>query len=283
MLFRPLELSDRAWIEKCRNADVQPFSALTFPSLLTWAETYGMTIGGDEDFYVIRSQHDKAYYMPCGREDKCAAFMEETARTERPARFVYATEAQAEALEKRGWKHLYRADLSEYILSTPALALSPGFPVTHSFRYKCRHFSKISPYTVREISFEDEPRLRKIAADAALPSAPVGPGDELVLSFELSHLRELGFRGVLVETEEGPAAFFLGYERDQKIFTLTMFRREELISPDVTAVCIHEFAKVLLPQYPLIDIEEDLGLDGLRREKTLLSPVDLLKVYEVLK
>ena len=70
MLFRPLELSDRAWIEKCRNADVQPFSALTFPSLLTWAETYGMTIGGDEDFYVIRSQHDKAYYMPCGREDK---------------------------------------------------------------------------------------------------------------------------------------------------------------------------------------------------------------------
>ena len=155
MLFRPLELSDRAWIEKCRNADVQPFSALTFPSLLTWAETYGMTIGGDEDFYVIRSQHDKAYYMPCGREDKCAAFMEETARTERPARFVYATETQAEALEKRGWKHLYRADLSEYILSTPALALSPGFPVTHSFRYKCRHFSKISPYTVREISFEE--------------------------------------------------------------------------------------------------------------------------------
>ena len=52
---------------------------------------------------------------------------------------------------------------------------------------------------------------------------------------------------------------------------------------EVTAVCIHEFARVLRDRYPLLNVEEDLGLDGLRQAKELLSPTDLLKVYEVRK
>ena len=104
-----------------------------------------------------------------------------------------------------------------------------------------------------------------------------------MLAFELAYYEMLGFRGVLVETEAGPGAFFLGYERSPEMFTLTMFRRDAALSKDVTAVCVHEFSRILRPKYARINIEEDLGLNGLRTEKMLYSPVDFLKVYEVLK
>ena len=76
--FRPIELTDRAWVEACRDIRVNPFTALSFPSLYSWKDTYGFAIGGDADFFVIRSQHDKAYYCHCGDVHKCRAFIEET-------------------------------------------------------------------------------------------------------------------------------------------------------------------------------------------------------------
>ncbi len=282
--FRPVRMEDRPWIERCTGLCRQPFTALSFPSLITWASTYGMTIGGDEDFFVIHSQHDKGYYAPCGDPDKCLAFMEEKARKENPARFVYVSEVLVEALQARGWSILYRADLSEYILNTEALALTEGHYISHSYRYKVRHFVKDYPYRAKEITPEDMPVLRRIQAGAADPAETQGgPTDAEVLAFELDYFRELGFRGVLVETEAGPGAFFLGYEQKPGVFTTTMFRREETLPKDVTAVCLHEFSRILRPAYPRINIEEDLGLAGLQTEKMLFSPTDLLKVYEALK
>ena len=62
-----------------------------------------------------------------------------------------------------------------------------------------------------------------------------------------------------------------------------MTRRDSALPAEVVSVCVHEFAKMLADRYPLINIEEDLGLEGLRRAKTLYSPVDLMKVYEAVR
>ena len=281
--FRPLRTEDRGWIGRCAAASGYPFTALTFPSLAAWADTYGLKVAGDEDFFVIRSRHDKGYYAPCGDPEKCMAFMEETARKEHPARFVYVAEQNVRKLAERGWEVLFRSDLSEYILSTAALALEPGKAISHSFKYKCRHFAKEHPYRAREVFPADAGRLREIAEKAADPANQRGPEDGLVLEYELEHMEELGMRGVLVETEAGESAFLLGYEGQPDSYTMTMFRRSEGLSRDVTAVCFHELARLVGDRYPRTNIEEDLGLAGLRTEKMLYSPVDLLKVYEVLK
>ena len=63
---------------------------------------------------------------------------------------------------------------------------------------------------------------------------------------------------------------------------MTMTRHDPTLPPEITTICIHEFASVLNRKYPFINVEEDMGLEGLRRAKMLLSPVDFLKVYEVL-
>ena len=281
VFFRPIQMEDRAWMERCMTICPPLFTSLTFPSLMTWAATYGLAIGGDADFFVVRSQHDKGYYCPCGDVEKCLAFMEDRARREQPVRFVYVPEALTGQLAAGGWSILYRADLSEYILSTKALALTEGHFISHSYRSKVRHFIRELPYRSREITPEDLPALRRIR-DLTAASAGEGP-DADVLSFEIEHFRALGLRGVLLETEAEPGAFMLGYPQRPGVFTATMVRRTDALPKEALAVCLYELSRMLLPDYPLLNVEEDLGLSGLRTEKTLFSPTDLLKVYEAFK
>lgn len=281
--FRPLRVEDGEWIRRCTARSGWPFTALTYPSLMAWAESYGLTIGGDEDFFVVRSRYDKGYYAPCGEAEKCLAFMEAAAEREQPVRFVYVAEETARKLAERGWNMLFRPDLSEYILSSDALALEPGRVISHSYKDKCRHFARVCPYRAREAGPGDTEALRRIAETSANPVVQTGSGDEPALAYELAHMEELGLRGMLVETEAGGGAFLLGYESRPDCFTITMFRRSAGLSRDVLAVCLHEFGKLLRGRYPRVNIEEDLGLEGIRTEKMLCSPVDLLKVYEVVR
>lgn len=258
-----------------------PFSALSAVSLVTWAETFGLTVAGDDDFFVVHSRYDKGYYAPVGAPGRCAAFMEEMAEKEHPVRFVYMTEPDARALAAKGWNMLFRADLSEYVLSAPALSLAPGTVITESFHTKCRRFARqFGGYRVTPVTRENLGRLWEISeryrnAQDSLPS------DQAVLETELTLFDLLNLQGMILTVPDGREAFILGYENTPEMFTMTMTRHDPSLPREITAVCIHEFASLLPSRWPLINVEEDMGLDGLRRAKQLLSPVDLLKVYEV--
>lgn len=281
--FRPLVPEDLPWLRRCRDAAAQPFTALSPVSLVTWAETYGLTVAGDEDFYVIHSRHDRGYYAPAGRPEQCAAFLEAAAGAGTPARILYVTEAQARVLEEKGWRRYFRGDLSEYIAASDVLAGKPGTVISESFRRKCRKFSRaFEGYRVTPVTADHLDRLREVS-DRYLDAQDSMPSDQAVLETELEHFEALGLRGILLTMPDGREAFILGYENTPEMFTMTMTRHDPALPPETTAVCIHEFAAVLGGKYPLINVEEDLGMDGLRRAKMLLSPVDFLKVYEVLR
>ena len=279
--FRPLLPEDLPWLNRCRDAADHPFTALTGVSLISWARTYGLTVAGDDDYFVIHSRHDDGYYAPVGSPEKCAAFMEKTAAEEKSARFMYVKETDAQALARKGWSVHFRADLSEYIVSSDRLAMAPGTTVSESFRRKCRKFVQtFGEYGITPVSAENLGSLWDIS-EMYRDAQDSMPLDQTVLDTELERFEELNLQGIILTLPDGRGAFMLGYGNTPEMFTLTMTRHDPGMPPEVTAVCIHEYASLLRGRYPLINVEEDMGLDGLRRSKMLLSPVDLLKVYEV--
>ena len=68
-----------------------------------------------------------------------------------------------------------------------------------------------------------------------------------------------------------------------EMFTMTMVKHSLSLPMLMTPVCVHELACMLADRYPYINIEEDLGLEGLRRAKQLYSPVKQLEVYEAVR
>lgn len=279
MDYRPLEIEDRDRVEKCRNYQLNPFTALTFTSLFTWRKEYGLEIAGDEDYFVIRSRHDNAYFSPCGDKEKCRTFIEQNVKPGES--ILYLTKEQAEALGD-GWEIRKRDDLSEYVCATPALALKEGFHMSHSFKDKCRQYKKRHPYEVRKMTINDLPLIIRIARDWE-EADPEGGGDLQALEEEICFYSEITLNGVIVTTENGGHAFIMGYENTPEMFTMTMVKHDLDLPLLMTPVCVHELACALVDKYPYINLEEDLGLEGLRRAKQLFSPIKQLEVYEAVR
>ena len=279
MDYRPLTMEDRDRVDKCRNNQLNPFTALTFTSLFTWRKEYGLEIAGDADYFVIRSTHDEAYFCPCGDGDKCRAFLEEQVKP--GERVLYLTKEQAEALGS-GWDIRLREDLSEYICATPALALREGYHMSHSFKDKCRQYKKRHPYEVRPLTKDDLPMMIRMAREWE-EADPEGAGDLQALEEEIRFYGEMTLCGVMITTENGGHAFIMGYENTEEMFTMTMVKHDLDLPLLMTPVCVHELARMLEDKYPYIDLEEDLGLEGLRRAKQLYSPIRLMEVYEAVR
>ena len=181
MEYRPLTMEDRDRVDKCRDAILNPFTALTFTSLFTWRKEYGLEIAGDADYFVIRSRHDEAYFCPCGDPEKCRAFLRDEVKS--GERVVYLTREQAEALGD-GWDIRLREDLSEYICASPALALREGYHMSHSFKDKCRQYKKRHPYQVRPLTKDDLPMMIRMAREWE-EADPEGAGDLQALEEEI--------------------------------------------------------------------------------------------------
>ena len=279
MEYRPLTMEDRDRVDKCRNNQLNPFTALTFTSLFTWRKEYGLEIAGDADYFVIRSRHDEAYFCPCGDGDKCRAFLEEQVKP--GERVLYLTQEQAEGLGS-GWDIRLREDLSEYICATPALALREGYHMSHSFKDKCRQYKKRHPYEVRPLTKDDLPMMIRMAREWE-EADPEGAGDLQALEEEIRFYGEMTLCGVMITTENGGHAFIMGYENTEEMFTMTMVKHDLDLPLLMTPVCVHELARMLEDKYPYIDLEEDLGLEGLRRAKQLYSPIRLMEVYEAVR
>lgn len=276
MVFRSLRLEDQAWITACRDVNEHPFTALSFASLYSWRVNYGFTVAGDRDFFVIHSEHDGGYYCPCGDPKKCRGFID---ALEGPAKLLYLTQTQAQELEGRGWSVRHRADLSEYILSTAAQALRAGH-VSKSFRDKCHHFKNRLAYSTHAIGAADLPFLRASLRELRDDPRENAIGDFHVLSALIENYDALALRGLLLESGQRDFAYILGYENTPDSFTVSIGKHSPGLPPETPVVMIHELALMLDGEYPLLNLEEDLGLEGLRRAKELQSPVAHLEVYE---
>lgn len=240
-----------------------------------------MTIAGDSDFFVVRSWHDNAYYCPCGDEEKCRRFIEDTLTEERGARFLYLTREQSLEMQRKGLCILMRDDLSEYIAELDSLALRDGHHASNSYKMKVRHFQKNTAFTVRPVTERDLPLLDEIVRNGAVNGA--SHEDDKVFRTEIAHFGLLRLEGCLLETRAGQRAFILGYPDTEETFTMTMTKHDGSLPAQVTAVLVHELALQLSGKYRLINLEEDLGIPGLRRAKLLYSPADRLNVYEAIQ
>lgn len=279
MDFRPLRLSDQAWMTACRDTQAHPFTALSFPSLFTWRNAYRMRVAGDEDFFVVHSVYDGGYYSPCGENEKCRAFLD---ALDAGSRVLYLTQEQAAELAAKGWTIRHREDLSEYISSTQALALHGGH-MSNSYKVKCRHFGRDYSYHTHLIGKADEALLLRFLKDLESGANDEDFHDLKVLEAEIAHREALNLRGLVLETDNGRKAFILGYENKPDMFTMSMSKHDPQLPPETMTVCVHELAMALEAEYSFVNLEEDLGLEGLRRAKELYSPIDHLRVYEAVK
>lgn len=200
-MFRPITLNDKTWMDRCRSSSLNDMTVLSFPAVYTWQSTFGLTVDGEDNFYVIRSEADRGYYYPVGEREACRAYVRslmEDPRTDpcsgtasaagsaspvlssdtasagsaSPAlssapgslKLLYVPEQELEWLEEQGFEISCEQNTSEYVYSSRSLALLDHGSGTN-YRVKVKHFSRDYVWNSRPLVFPgDEALLREKTA-----------------------------------------------------------------------------------------------------------------------
>jgi len=274
--MREITLEDREIITRCRNLEENYFTAFAFQSIYTWRNQLGLTIDGDDSFFVVHSNKDKAFFVPCGDQEKCRRWIDEKKDGGEYFKLIYLNEAQASELKKEGFTVKHMPNLSEYIYNSKALALEEG--ATRNFKRKCKKFDS-SEYFARKIEITDVGEMKLLIRQWKIAGDSENDKDLAAMETAVDNMSRLNMKGVAIHTQNGHYAFVLGYENTPDCFTMSMVKYSRDMSPDVVDLCVHEFAKLLTDKYEKIDLEEDLGDEGLRRMKKLIGPCRMYEVY----
>lgn len=278
-MFRAINLSDRTWVERCRAGRTLEMTVTSFPAIYSWQSTFGLTIDGDDRFYIVHSDSDHGYYYPVGDRDACRACVLSLMRHTDRLKFVYVPESELEWLESLGYEITCEPATSEYVYSSRSLALLDNGSGTN-YRVKIRHFSRDTEWNVRPLSFPaDTALLLEKSSSWNQDSSPGYHTDRLALLSAAKDPAASGFSGIYIETSRKEWAFLLGYRSTEQIFDQSFVKYSPGISHNVVPVCICEMAKLVCEEYPYINLEDDLGIPGLRNMKMLYHPLFLLDSY----
>ena len=96
--------------------------------------------------------------------------------------------------------------------------------------------------------------------------------------YMLDHYTEYGMTGIEIRCQN-EQAFLFGYENTPDTFTMAATDYTKGFGSSAVAACIYEMASRLQGHYQYINLEEDMGIKGLRRMKQLYLPVFILEAY----
>lgn len=276
MDLREITLNDKIELTKLRS-ESNCLTALSFQSLYTWQDSLGLEIFLENKLCVIYSIYHKSYFCPLGDEKEYLKFIDKLVKKEKPFKIMYLSREQAEQL-----KRIYNADirinrdLSEYVYESQSLALNQK--ASRNFKRKVKNFIKNNNYEVTRICNKDIMEIEYLISehlkDVSLDE------DFLALKRAVYAYGELDLQGVILRGDSGNVAFLIGYENVSDIFTMAMVKSTPEWQKESVSACIFEMSRLICDKYKYVDMEEDLGLSGLRQMKTLYEPVGMLDAWE---
>lgn len=278
MKFRRIELSDRSWIEGLRNTEQNAMSVLSFQAIYSWQKMFGLQICGDGEFFVIHSESDHGYYYPCGSRDRCRQFVREEMRAGKFLKFVYVPESEIEFLREMGFTVTLDRDTSEYVYDVRKMALQePG--ASRNYRRKCHTVQTGYVFHVYPITGQELAKLHGYVSEWESMEIDSAQDDIGAVRMAVDAFVPLSLSGIRLETQEGGWAFMIGYQSTPDIYDMSMVKYSDKLPPDVVPYLISELAKQVSGKCRYINLEDDMGIPGLRTMKTLYSPEFMLDSY----
>lgn len=296
MNFRTLQLSDKEAI----NAILQPLrrndSALGFANLYSLTEKYGTEICLDNEVLYVR-QLDRvldavAYYPPLGTRDLArdiAALLESaTAAGERPVLVGLSSEDQQRLAAALPGVFDFSSDrnFADYLYRTQTIASYEGHNLAKKRREVNKFFQQYSESAVFEpIEPQVMDELRAYQQRWFETSRQRGT-DEHPLELEhrkilldMNHFQELDLEGILLRINGVVEGYAYGSLLPGGAFDV-MVLKGTLSYRFIWRVLLQELARFCLGRAEFLNLEEDLGLPGLRENKMSYQPYALMEKFQ---
>ncbi|MBQ9229437.1 MAG: DUF2156 domain-containing protein [Eubacterium sp.] len=287
--FKTPTLADKEWVDACLKHANSMNCEYTFGNVFVWTDAYATEICRYKDFFICRwgQGERRAYSLPLGEGNFTEAINEIIADAKKNgsvARIYGVTEGYLMMLQEAftgQFSYHYDEGFNDYIYATDKMASLSGKKY-HGKRNHITNFKKNYP----NWSFEkiDSGNIDECIALHLkwLTDKNDEDNEDYAEEFEavlkaFRYYQELGFVGGLIRVDGEVIAYTMGEPQQNGKCFVSHFEKAPADMQGAYPIINQEFTKNCLMDYPYVNREEDLGLEGLRKAKQSYHPEILLE------
>ena len=281
----PLTLSMKDTIDGIRHENGHITASHAFASLFMWQKEMGLSVYLEENLFAVkcRMQGENAWFFPCGGRTAVRDFICRCLDGE-GLLFCYMRREDAEFLEQEfpgRFQIRERESDHEYIYDRKEQQEmnGKGFLAARKYihRLTAGHLLEWEPVGAENLA--DALSLVSGWKEKEREEGLDGLRDTDASVTMLTYWEELEGAGILVRVDGAPGAVMAGYPIGKNMFDISLGKQSCYIT-GMSEYTRHALCSFLPEKYSLVNGEEDLGIEGLRRMKQRMRPVGLLRMYE---
>ncbi len=300
--FKDPELSDRIAINKAVNDVCYIGSDASFGNIFLLRKKYGTQICIKDGFlfrYYNGQESRHGYTFPLGNGNITHALKlieEDSAQSDKPLEFCLVTESQSKVLTNYfGERAVFKENHgdSDYIYAAESLATLEG----KDYRKKRNHISRFnrtySDYELRPITLQNvedamlieklwlkESEQQDIANDDAAAECSEDKKSRIAefeaISEALENLDAIGVKGAILYIQGKPAAMTMATEICENVWDIHFEKVTSEYADNGGYTAINKLFASSLTNARLINREEDINIEGLRKAKLSYYPQTIL-------
>ena len=282
--FQPVRLEDRATIERFTMSSDITNCDLSFANMFCWQEVYHSAWAIVDGFLVIRFHIDGGdrlgYMQPVGEGD-CAriipALREDAHAHGQRLRIIGLTDRGREMIRQMHiGQFAFESDraLEDYVYAADDLRNLPGRRYQPKRNHINRFMAEYPDYRYEELTpdrFDECMQLEREWRRNHEGHTSELCAEQRAMQRAFAHFAELGMTGGCIYVGERMVAFTYGSAVNDHTFDTHVEKADTDYDGAFTVInCL--FARHLPERFTLINREEDLGIEGLRRAKLSYHP-----------
>ena len=292
--FRPVTLHDKAVIERYTMHAETTDCNLAFANMFCWLHVFRSAWAEVGGFLVIRFQIDGGekigYMQPVGEGDFAPlipALREDAHAHGQRLRILGLTDRGRELIrDMHAGQFAFESDPAQedYLYAADDLRRLAG----RRYQPKRNHINRFTAaypdYRYEELTpdrFDECMRLERAWRHAHEGHTSELCAEQLAMRRGFARYEELGLRGGCICVGEKLVAFTYGSAVNDHTFDIHI-EKADTAYDGAFAVINQLFARHLPERFTLINREEDLGLEGLRRAKRSYHPIEIAHKYSAI-
>ena len=295
MTFRPISIDDYDSVYAVMSRYGEGSCQHSFVSMYSLFEKYGDSVSESDGFlYVLRSRlcddAFRVYLAPFGEGDLRQAYrniLDDAHAHGVRARFVTLTEKHAQFVAE-AFPGLFQIvedrDLAEYIYRTDQMASFAGGKLakrrkeTHQFWHTYGSRASVRPITPDDfhdiLAFEEA----WLTQNGDNPDFPSLKREARVIARQLADFERLRLSGVVMRIDGSVRGYGYGVKLSEDCYDALIEKGDRSLTY-AYRVLRQESVKQCAMAQKYVNLEEDLGIEGLRALKTAYQPEFLLRKF----
>lgn len=285
MRTKTINLSMHEDIENIRIRNGGIASPFSFVSLYAWRDIIGAEIFLEDNIYSLKFEdgNDNSWIFPCGGKSEKKAFLDECLKNGNVN--LYYVRSEDKEFLKENYPGRFeierRDDFDEYIYNTSEQIELKGNRF-HRFRNRINNLLNENSLSTKLLDDSNIDDATKVIKQWALDKYEVGNlntrGDEIDEDV-LRKWKELSLSGVVIYSGERAIAVAAGYYLSEDMYDVLLCKASERLK-GIHLYCRRELIRTLSDKCTKVDLEDDMGLNGLRTMKEEMHPVKKIEMWK---